>query len=66
MATIIKIDIRSKAAQAFLEFVKTLPFAEIENSKRYNAETEKVLKEVKEGKTIKAKNSKELFKELGI
>lgn len=57
MATIIKIDSRSKSAKLFLEFVKTLSFAEIEEDKktsrdlnrRLNAETEKVIADAKQG-----------------
>jgi len=33
MATILKIDNRSTAAKKFLEYVKTLPFAKIEEEK---------------------------------
>lgn len=55
MATIIKIDSRSKSAKLFLEFVKTLSFAEIETddkttilNHRFNAETEKVIADAKQ------------------
>lgn len=60
MATIIKIDTSSKAAKAFLDFVRTLPFVKIEESNiveepvaRYNAETEKAIEEYRKGKTEK-------------
>lgn len=67
MATLIKIDGRSKEAKLFIEFVKTLPFVQIEEPKRYNAETEKTIIDAKKGIGIKkAKNAKELFKNLGI
>jgi len=68
METIIRIDNKSKAAKSFLEFVKTLPFVKIEEEpKRYNAETEKVIADAKKGIGVKrVKNSKDLFKSLGI
>lgn len=52
MEIIIKIDKRSKQARTLYEYLKTLPFVEIEE-KRYNKETEKAVKEAKEGKTTK-------------
>lgn len=67
MATIVKIDSRSKAAKQLLEYIKTLPFVEVEEKTRYNAETEKVIANAKKGIGVqRAKNSKELFKALGI
>lgn len=48
----IKIDKRSKQAQVFYEYLKTLPFIELEEI-RYNKETEKAIKEAKSGKAIK-------------
>lgn len=65
MEITIKIDQRKKEAQALLEFLKNLPFVEIDKP-RYNKETEKAIKDAKAGKTFKAKSSKDLFKELGI
>lgn len=63
MGTIIKIDSRSKAAKSFLEYVKTLSFAKVEDEPRYTAETEKVISDAKKGIGVKrAKNSKDLFK----
>lgn len=42
MGTItLKIDKRSKTAKIFLEYLKTLSFVTIEESPRYNTETEK-------------------------
>lgn len=52
MEITLKIDKRSKQAKAFYEYLKTLPFVEIEKS-RYNDETENAMKEVKSGKTTK-------------
>jgi len=37
MTTIVKVNNRSKAAKLFLEYIKTLPFVEVEQeSPRYN------------------------------
>ncbi|WP_254526698.1 MULTISPECIES: hypothetical protein [unclassified Sphingobacterium] len=52
MEITIKIDKRSKQAKVFYEYLKTLPFVEIQES-RYNKETEKAIKEAKSGKTTK-------------
>jgi hypothetical protein len=52
MELTIKIDKRSEQAKAFYEYLKTLPFIEIEEV-RYNKDTEKVIREVKSGKTTK-------------
>jgi hypothetical protein len=52
MEITIKIDKRSEQAKAFYEYLKTLPFIEIEEV-RYNKDTEKVIREVKSGKTTK-------------
>lgn len=50
MTTIIKIDNRSKAAKLFLEYVKTLSFAVVEENERvFNVKTEKAIKEAQEG-----------------
>lgn len=48
----IKIDKRSKQAKAFYEYLKTLPFIELEEI-RYNKETENAIKDAKLGKTTK-------------
>lgn len=64
----INIDERSKAAKAFVEFIKQLPFVKIENEvPRYNIETEKVMSDSRKGVGVKkAKNSNDLFIKLGI
>lgn len=70
--TTITINERSKAAKSFLEFARNLPFVivhdekRIATKKRYNAETEKAIEDVRAGKTFKVENSNQLFKELGI
>jgi len=52
MKITIKINRRSEQAKAFYEYLKTLPFIEIEDI-RYNKNTEKAIKDVKSGKTTK-------------
>jgi hypothetical protein len=52
MEITIKIDKRSKQAKAFYEYLKTLPFVEIEEP-RYNKDTEKAIEEAKSGKATK-------------
>jgi hypothetical protein len=48
----IKIDPRKKEAKALLDYLKNLPFVELELEKpRYNAETEKAIQEVRTGKS---------------
>lgn len=66
MATIVKIDSRSKAAKLFLEYVKTLSFAVVEeNDKTFNAETEKAIREARAGIGItKTKSHDDLMKKL--
>lgn len=53
METIVRINTRTKAAKAFLEFVKTLSFAKVEEEEHYNAEFVKKIrraeKEIEEG-----------------
>ncbi|WP_281238169.1 hypothetical protein [Flavobacterium praedii] len=67
MEITIKIDQRKKEARALLEFLKNLPFVELNIEKpRYNPETEKAIQDVRNGNTFKVKNSKQLFAELGI
>lgn len=65
MEITLKIDTRTKQAKAFYEYIKSLPFVEVETP-RYNKETEDAIRDVKAGKTFKVKNSKDLFMELGI
>ncbi|QIH33226.1 hypothetical protein [Sphingobacterium sp. DR205] len=50
MEITVKIDKRSKQAKAFYEYLKTLPFVEIQEP-RYNKETEQAIKDAKAGKT---------------
>lgn len=61
----IKIDERNKAAKAFIEMLKHLPFVKIVESEspRYNEETEQAIREAREGKTTKL-NLKEFRKQL--
>jgi antitoxin component of RelBE/YafQ-DinJ toxin-antitoxin module len=67
MAVTLRVDTRSKASLRFIEFVRTLPFVKVEEpEKKPNAETIKAIEDVEQGRTIKVKNSKELFKNLGI
>jgi hypothetical protein len=67
MEITIRIDQRKKESRALLDFLKTLPFVELDFDKpRYNSETEKAIQDVRDGNTFKVKNSKQLFKELGI
>jgi antitoxin component of RelBE/YafQ-DinJ toxin-antitoxin module len=49
-----------------LEYIKTLPFVEVEQeSPRYNEETEKAMKEARKGKgIIKTKNHEDLMEKL--
>ncbi|MBE7443416.1 MAG: hypothetical protein HS119_13295 [Flavobacteriales bacterium] len=74
MTTItIKINEKSTAGKVFLNFIKTfivgkkdVEIIELEKN-RYNAETENVIADIRKGKGInKAKNSADLFKQLGI
>ena len=52
MEFIIKIDPRKKEAKALLDYLKNLPFVELELEKpRYNAETEKAIQEARTGKS---------------
>lgn len=62
MEITIKIDRRSKQAKVFYEYLKTLPFVEVEEA-RYNKETEKAIKEARSGKTTKT-TLEDLRKEL--
>lgn len=66
MATIIKIDNRSKAAKLFLEYVKTLSFAKIEEEDRtFNARTEKAIREARAGIGVtKTESHDDLMKKL--
>ncbi|MGN5955524.1 hypothetical protein ACP6L2_13010 [Sphingobacterium lactis] len=48
----IKIDKRSKQAKVFYEYLKTLPFVEIEEPS-FNKDTDKAIKKAKVGKVSK-------------
>ncbi len=52
MELTIKIDSRSKQAKVFFEYLKTLPFVQIQTP-LFNKETEKAIKDAKIGKTTK-------------
>ena len=56
--TYIVIDTADKQSEAFLMYVKTLPFAKIQSG---NVTTIKAMEQVKKGKTTKHKNAKELI-----
>lgn len=62
----VRIKSTSKQAKALIEMLKTFPFVEIEEERRYNAETEKAIREVRTGKVTKAKSAEDLFGQLGI
>jgi len=55
---------RSKAAIAFLEFVKDLSFISISEDLKRNETTRRAIKESKEGKTIKCKNFEEYLEKV--
>lgn len=50
MKITIKMDKRNKRARELYEYLKTLPFVELEEP-RYNQGTEKAIKEAKSGET---------------
>lgn len=62
----VRIKSKNKQAKALIEMLRTFSFVEVEEERRYNAETEKAIQEVRKGKVIKVKNSEDLFKQLGI
>ena len=66
MEITIKIDQRKKEARALLEFLKNLPFVELDIEKRrYNPETEKAIQDAKNGIGItRVKNVSDLFQKL--
>ena len=57
--TYIVIDTADKQSEAFLEYVKTLPFAKIQSGE--NATTIKAMEDVKKGKTTKHKSAQSLI-----
>ena len=66
MEIVLKIDQRKKEAKALIEYLKNLPFVEIENmsnKKRYNTETEKAIDDARAGKKY-ATSLEELRKQL--
>ena len=56
--TYIVIDTEDKQSDAFLKYVKTLPFAKIQSGA--NVTTIKAMEQAKKGKVTKHKNAKEL------
>lgn len=69
MATItLKINERSKEGKALMDLIKLFSVKKtaVEIVENFNDETIKAIEDVENGKTIKVKNSKELFKNLGI
>lgn len=62
MEITIKIDRRSKQAKLFYEYMKTLPFIEVQEP-RYNEETEKAIIDAKSGNSEKI-SLKDFRKEL--
>lgn len=66
MEIVLKIDQRKKEAKALIEYLKNLPFVEIENmpnKKRYNIETEKAIEDARTGNTYTT-NLEELRKQM--
>jgi hypothetical protein len=57
--TYIVIDTTNEQSEAFLRYVKTLPFAKVQSGA--NAITIKAIAQAKKGKTTKHKNAKELI-----
>ena len=57
--TYVTIDTKTVQAKKFVELIETLPFAKI--LKDPNATTKKAMIDVKKGKTIRHRNSKELI-----
>lgn len=60
----ITLNNKSKEAKAILEMLKAFSFVHIHEQTNFNSRTISSLKEKKEGKIIKAKNSKELMNKL--
>ena len=59
----LKYDAKNTLAKKTIDYILSLGVFSVESS-RYNKETEKAIEEARLGKTIKAKNSKELFEKL--
>lgn len=66
MEVIIKFDKRKKETKALLEYLKSLPYIEVEtHNPRYNAETEKAIQDAKKGIGVTTvENVADLFKKL--
>jgi antitoxin component of RelBE/YafQ-DinJ toxin-antitoxin module len=64
MEITIKLDQRKKEVKALIEYLKNLPYIELEfKQHRYNAETEKVINEARKGKNIiKTRSHEDLMK----
>lgn len=66
----LKFDERSKFGRLLLQMIKLgvdeKKIKVLPTSPRYNAATEKAIKDARTGKVHKVKNSAQLFKELGI
>ncbi|MCK5538263.1 MAG: hypothetical protein KAI79_15660 [Bacteroidales bacterium] len=69
----LKLDTRSKRAKALLDYLlslanndKTIQIEWEEKTESFNKETQDAIKDSKNGKIKKYKNSTELFNELGI
>ncbi len=60
----ITINENSKQAKAIIEMLRAFSFVEIHEEKEMNPKTLMSLQEAKEGKVIRAKNTKELMKKL--
>lgn len=57
--TYIVIDTADKQSQSFLQYVKTLPFAQVQSAA--NVTTIKAMEQARKGKTTKHKSAKELI-----
>lgn len=66
MEVTLKFDQRKKETKALLEYLKSLPYIEVETNKpRYNVATEKAIQDAKNGIGVtKVKNVADLFKKL--
>jgi len=58
----IAIDNSSTTAEKMIQLLEEMPFVTV--YREFNATTKKAFKEIKEGKTIKAKNAKDLLLKL--
>lgn len=58
----IAIDENSTTAEKMIQLLEEMPFVTV--YREFNATTKKALKEIKEGKIIKAKNAKDLLLKL--